>query len=105
MVIVPAPTCLQIITSEVTQSGPVGREAIGNQHLWSTVAPHHFSQHFQCGLLVSPLCNNAFQYLAFVIYRSQEIVALAFNLHESFVHVPLPFREGTQLLSPFSSDL
>lgn len=79
------------------------REPVGNQHLWTTVAPHHFPQHFQCGLLVLSLCNNAFRYVAFVIYGPPEIVALAFNLHENFVHVPLPFRDGTQLLNPFSS--
>ena len=100
-----APTFLQTIISEVPQRGPVGREAIRNQHLWSTVALHQFSQRLQCGPVVSALRDNALQHLTLVIYGPPAIVALAFYLQEDFVHVPLPYLGSTQLLNPLSSDL
>ena len=54
------------------------------------MAPHEFPEEFQCGALLSSLCDNSLQHLAFVIDGAPQIVLLAVDFHEDFVDVPPP---------------
>ena len=80
-------------------------KTIGNDLFNLTVALHQFPEEIQSGALVSSLCDNNLQNLAFMIHGPPEAVSLAIDLHEDLVDVPLPLGVRPQLLNTFSSDL
>ncbi len=83
----------------------VESEAICEDLLGATVPLHQFLGEFPCCSFVSAFGNNGFQHLTFVIDGTPEVVAFAVLFHEYFVHAPLPFGEGAQVLNTLPTDL
>ncbi len=88
-----------------SKCGLVGCEAICDDLFGTAMPLHQFPEEFQCCGFVSALRDDGFQHLSFVIYGAPEIMSLSIHLHKNLFHVPLPFRECSQLLHPLSPDL
>jgi hypothetical protein len=59
----------------------------------------------ECCLVITALCDEAFQDVPAVIHGPPKIVRLAVNLHEHLVQVPLPIGIYAHLADPFLADL
>jgi hypothetical protein len=101
----PTTTCLPIVAADFQKRGFVGRASVCDQNLRPPVPTHQFPQYFQCGKLVSSLRNDTLQDLAFVIESSPEVLTFTIDFQEDPVDMPLPSREGTQLLYPTAPNL
>ncbi len=70
----------------------VGDEGIRDEAL----VFEQLSHQFQCRSLVAPALNQDIQDLAFTIYCTPEVHALAIDQDKHLVQVPTPIRAGTQ---------
>jgi len=80
----------------------VGAKPVSHDRTWPAIAFHHPLEKLQCSLAIPALRRKDLQYLAFVIYRTPQIIRLAIDLHEDFVQVPTPLRIRSSLNAMFS---
>jgi hypothetical protein len=81
---------LPVCGADLFQCGAVGAQPVPDDDLWRTMRAHCFFLEFQRGLLISGVCDKAFQNLTLVIDGPTQLVPLAVDLHEHLTQVPQP---------------
>ena len=101
----PPASPLPVDRAKIPQGSTIGSQFVRHDDCRASMLARRFSEEFQGSPLVSSLGDEALQHLALVIDSPPKIVSLAVDLHEEFIHVPAPVREGTQVVDALAADL
>jgi len=81
----------------------VGAKPVSHDRTWPAIAFHHPLEKLQCSLAIPALRRKDLQYLAFVIYRTPQIMRLSIDPDKHLVQVPTLVRNRSSLNTTFSN--